>query len=229
MKKLFSIIVLILTAFMLQSCSYYANWFVDKINDEIPNPAHHLTVAKSLTTRAGYIIVEQDGEFYAINAARYHRKYYQWKYGDDGWKTILDYYHNWSFKVEHIYGNKYRGPLGWTYEQSEGSPKDLEKLGYLKQALEWENMRDHLVGKFALSAERAGELSHLYQGWKMIDNKRALTDRDVKALSMKTLGLSPNDVEAMYLEENEDFIEKAAKVNGITPEHFKELMRLFME
>jgi hypothetical protein len=90
-------------------------------------------------------------------------------------------------------------------------------------------MRDHLVGKFALSAERAGELSHLYQGWKMIDNKRALTDRDVKALSMKTLGLSPNDVEAMYLEENEDFIEKAAKVNGITPEHFKELMRLFME
>ena len=215
---------------MLTSCAHWAGSFADKVNAFIPDPVNEIKVVKSKTARWGHIVVEQNGKYYAIDVQQFSHNYYQWKYGEDGWKNVLDYYYNWRHEVWDVGDNRYEGKFSWrTYEVTDSTVKDLEKVGYLQQALQWEVVKDSFVERYALSEPRAEQLATLYQNWKTIKNHRSLTERDMATFSDEIFGLAPVELGKMYFEENEDLIGKAAKVNGITPEHLKELMREFAQ
>ena len=232
-----NILFLLTFSLLLQafSCGSYVTKteLVEMINEDM-GLDNQITMVKEVTTRRGYIIVKQNGTYYALNAAKINKRYYENKYGPwyeqfpHGMYThhsMGPFFNNHRFKVTKLDDTTYRGPLGWRYEKSEASPKDLEKMGFLIEVLEQEKIENALVEKYALSNVRAKELAPLIRIWK---NKRTLTPREKNIFAHEMLGISPSETEKMYLEKDEKLLGKAAKANGITPEHFKELMHYFL-
>lgn len=232
MKRIISLLTLLILGI---SCGRMPRSELIGLMNEALGPDNQITIAKEHTSRMNYIILEQDGTYYALNVGRVYRRYYKRKYGpwrignDSGGRIVGHnlggYFNNHRFKVTKTDVNSYRGPLGWVYEKTEASPKDLEKVGFLKEVFKRERIQNFLIDNYALSEERAQELSHLLQVW----SKRSLSKKEQNIFSYKVLGISPAEVEKMYTERNEDLIEKAAEINDITPEHFEELMNDFLK
>lgn len=218
--KVFGFSVLI----MLASCSPQEN-FVNALNKEYG--ANKVKLVKEQTTRAGYIIVEQDGKNYAFKYSRY----YFW--GISSRNTHLEYYLKSRYQVTDVGNGVFRGPLGWLYEENNVNPKDLEKIGSLVEEISKTNMANHLSEKFGLSEDRSYEVAGLLRNWYKVQNNRTMTENDQNAFMKKTLGIDVKELN--YATEElkngnansfDHIIEKAANVNGLGFEDVKRIIDL---
>ncbi len=109
--------------------------------------------------------------------------------------------------------------------------KDLEMRGADREIAERSVIRDRMVTNFGLSYERAEEVSDLLYNYQKVQRKRSLTLRERNILTQGLLGIKYTTAKKA-LEDHiggnsqsfDDLVEKAADINGITPEHVQDLI-----
>ena len=92
-------------------------------------------------------------------------------------------------------------------------------------------MQDLLTYDFGLSEKRSGNVAKLVLNWKRISKNRSMSNADADAFSKSLIGVNINEATHAFkksLEGDkasfEGLIEKAAKVNGTSPENMKSLL-----
>ena len=121
-------------------------------------------------------------------------------------------------------------PLEVTFEEASSEIKDLEKLGNQIQEKKVQELINNLSA-YGLSDERAASVAKITYSFKKIQNKRSLSDKEMNIYTQKVLGVDYTagkkalekhiqgdsaDMEAM--------MERAADMNGTSPEAVTELM-----
>ena len=121
--------------------------------------------------------------------------------------------------------------LTYVFEEVTSGKKDLEKLGSEFEELENAEIQDHLSANFGMSDDRAQKVAKIVGSYKKIQNKRALTDREMNTFSKQVFGLEYKkgmDAVSKHIQGDtshmDSLIEKAAEKNSISPEAVKELV-----
>ena len=129
-----------------------------------------------------------------------------------------------------IYSLEEGGVVDMKFSEVQGSAKDLEKLAAFKETYKMKKMQDLLTYDFGLSEKRSENVAKLVLNWKRISKKRAMSDADADAFSKSLIGVNINKATEAFkksLEGDkasfEGLIEKAAEVNGTSPENMKSL------
>jgi hypothetical protein len=132
----------------------------------------------------------------------------------DNSKTYLEY-----DTVDHFY---YQLPNGnWElYSENSSGPKDLEAIGANLEGQTAEKLGDKLTTEFGLSADRARAVAKNILAYNKISSKRSLTNREKNFFSNELLGTNFDQVMDSFSsgEGMEDLLDRAAEVNGTTPE-----------
>jgi hypothetical protein len=117
------------------------------------------------------------------------------------------------------------------FEKTQPSLRDLESAAALVEDLDIKNKAENLAAKFALSEERAFEVSKLLSQWNKLSHRRSMTDADAEAFSMELMGAKVSEVQKAYLKslygntsELESLINRAAEVNGISSENMNRIV-----
>ncbi len=126
---------------------------------------------------------------------------------------------------------EYHGVNGWVFEEGQADKKDLEKIAAKMEGQEVSKAADSLVAKFGLSQERAIEVAKLQNAYNKISSKRSLTQKDQDTLTKQLVGTNYASARAA-LEDHlngdsvkmEELLDKAAEINGTTPEHMTEIL-----
>jgi hypothetical protein len=201
----------------------YANEFVANLSND-PAAYDYFYLEKAYTVSGGGWIVVQDdfGNMRAVDIYSYVR---------DAYAYDLDFFVNQSLAVYYVGGNTWSDYAGNLYEQDVTSKKDLEKMGAQLEAIKSEAVGQSLSAKFGLSEERGMQVAKLASNWKKVSKTRGLTEKDADAFSQKLLGFDLNaGVKAVEEfktgkgEALENLLEKAAQVNGVSPEQLKEIL-----
>lgn len=118
-----------------------------------------------------------------------------------------------------------------TFEKITASPKDLEKMAALKEAVQMGQVSEKLQAQFGLSAERSNEVARLTNAWSKAGGKD-LTAKEHDAFSKEVLGFTITEGQSAFQSGNESsinsLIEKAAVTNGTSPENVREIIKGFM-
>ncbi len=224
MKKLINIVFIIGFMLVAQSCGSgtRAERFVSQINSDSPNL---VTLVKDPTRVSGYIVVEENGTFYAFKHTRY------WFWGNSDRYTQYEYYLAKRFEVEYVGDGYYQGPLGRLYEESSASSKDLEKAGAITEGLKVNSIARKIQAEFGLSSERSLEVAELTAHWNKLSKTRSMTATDKNTFSYKLLGVNFNKVEAALNDlqlgdrsSSEELLEQAAQINGVSREQMRDLV-----
>ncbi|RLA62831.1 MAG: hypothetical protein DRQ89_08475 [Epsilonproteobacteria bacterium] len=206
----------------------YAISFVDNLTF---NPAAfgNFWLEKTYTYQGGgWIVVEADDGFdYAIDIYSYVGDYYAYD---------LDYFDDYAVDVWGVGGGYWEDINGNLYEEGTGSEKDLEKVAAQMEKLQVEAVGEGIALKFGLSVERGQKMARIAKNWKKASKTRSMTDRDADALAKELFGFDLNEgMKAIKEFKNGDgesltqLIEKAAEVNGVTPEHLNQLLMETMQ
>lgn len=103
--------------------------------------------------------------------------------------------------------------------------KDLERMGANREGSQIDELRDHLVEDFGLSEQRSHEVARVLHSFNQVQEKRVLTNKERNILSKKLFGT--DFIKGKQALENhiqgdsssyEDLLQKAAELNGISPE-----------
>ena len=238
MKKL-ALILLTLSSIVLVGChggthtyspSKYdlATDFVDNLTFD-PAALDYFLLEKTYTYQGGgWIVVEADDGFdYAIDIYSYLR---------DSYAYDLDYFDDFAVDVWSIGGGLWEDIDGNLYDEKSGSNKDLEKVAAQMEKLQVEAVGEGIAAKFGLSVERGQDMARIAQNWKKASATRAMTDADSDALSNELFGFDLSAglkaIEELKSGDGEslnNLIEKAAEVNGVTPEHLNEVLTTIMQ
>jgi hypothetical protein len=103
------------------------------------------------------------------------------------------------------------------------SKKDVEQIGSKIESAKVEEVKDTLV-QYGLSAERSAKLSKLLTSYQSVVNKRALNAVEKDQFTKELLGMSFNQAAKEMVQDYDGLIEKAAKLNGVSPEAVKDLV-----
>lgn len=223
-----SLILLLLISLFTQAClkGTPAERFVNNINSAANKNV--VTLVKDPTTRSGYIIVQDGSSFYAIKYSRYN--WNSWGVRDR--YDAYEYYLRFRFKVTPEGDGYYRGPLGWLYEETNVSGKDLETMGAVSENLKIIDMAKDLEEKFGFSTERSYEVAEITAHWNKLSKSRAMTQKDKDLFSKKLLGVEFNQINEALRSDNiqsyDQVIDKAAEVNGIGLEHMRDLIDQYL-
>ncbi|TDJ06065.1 MAG: hypothetical protein E2O68_05525 [Deltaproteobacteria bacterium] len=121
--------------------------------------------------------------------------------------------------------------LTYVFEEVMSGKKDLEKLGSEFEAMEYADIQDHLSSNFGMADDRAHKVAKIVGSYKKIQNKRALTDREMNTFSKQVFGFNYNlgmDAVSKHIQgdssEMDTLIDQAAEKNEISPEAVKELV-----
>jgi len=123
------------------------------------------------------------------------------------------------------------------FEKTAGSTKDMEKAAALVEQLKTEEMASHLASEFGLSDDRSIEVAKLASSWQQLSKSRALTNADADAFAQELAGVNFAEInnanKALMggsTAELNQVIQKAAEVNGTTPENMSLIMtKLFFQ
>lgn len=134
------------------------------------------------------------------------------------------------YDLDYVGGNMYEDwYTGLHFEETSATSKDLEKAAAFKQGLRVKKSADALKAEFGLSEQRANEVARL--AVYVADNKAKMKDKDFDAFSAQLLGSSITQAKAAHKAQVEgnskpmaDLIAKAAKVNGVGPEHASQII-----
>ena len=164
-----------------------------------------------------------------------------WDYGYDGYDYLNDSYYL-SFywdeevvaEVPYYYNvtiNDYHGVNGMVFEDGTSDKKDLEKIAAEMEGAEVSEIAENLVAKFGLSEVRATEVAKLQNAYSKISSKRSLTQKDQDTFTKELLGSDYASAQAALeshlngdSDKMEELLEKAAEINGTTPEHMTEIL-----
>ena len=150
-------------------------------------------------------------------------------------KSILSY--NWLYDNtlnitsvdREILANKY------PFTEDSSSEKDLEKLGHSIESNLNDNLANHFVENFGLTEERAQSVAKITASFQKIQNKRSLTAKEMNIYSQKVFGITyvagrkalekhiqgdSSEMEALF--------ERAAEINGTSPEAVQDLVGEFL-
>ena len=121
--------------------------------------------------------------------------------------------------------------LTYVFEEVMSGKKDLEKLGSEFEAMENTDIQDHLSANFGMSDDRAHKIAKIVGSYKRIQNKRALTEREMNTFSKQVFGFNYNkgmDAVSKHIQgdssEMDTLIDQAAEKNEMSPEAIKELV-----
>jgi hypothetical protein len=120
---------------------------------------------------------------------------------------------------------------GQYFEEAKGSGKDLESLGANLESLSNGEISSNLEENYGLSEERAASVAKITSSFKKIQNKRALTAKEMNIYTQKVLGVDYT-AGKKALEKHiqgdsadmEKLMDRAADFNGTSPEAVTELM-----
>lgn len=196
------------------------------------------TITSHDETRLGYTyetqyIEHEDREYISDEEA--------YDYGYDGYDYLNDsYYLSYCWdeevlvEVPYYYDvtiNDYHGVNGMVFEEGNSDKKDLEKMAAEMEGQEVSEVAENLVAKFGLSEERAQEVAKLQNAYGQISNKRSLTKKDQDMLTKQLVGTDYASAQTALedhisgdSEKMEELLEKAAELNGTTPEHMTEIL-----
>ena len=106
------------------------------------------------------------------------------------------------------------------FSEANASPKDLEALGANLEAFQNQNLGETLAINFGLSVERSEKIARLITQYRKLSTKRALTPTEKNYFSHELLGTDyENAYNSLTSGENLDnLLEKAADINGTSPE-----------
>jgi len=117
------------------------------------------------------------------------------------------------------------------FEKTSGSVRDLEKAAAFSETQVLDSVAKSIASEFGLSEERSLRVAKLAQSWKKLSKARALTDGDANAFTKELTGVNMNTIENAYTAASEgsadqlnNVLERAAAVNGTTPENMAEIM-----
>lgn len=140
---------------------------------------------------------------------------YDWLYADTQEITAVD---------RELLARKY------PFSENGDSLKDLEKLGSLTEDELREEITNGLALDYGFSMERAEEVSTILYYMKKIKGKRSFTEKELNRYTTKLLGISYKDSKKAFEEyiqgEDNNFnnlLEKAADINGTSPEAMQEI------
>jgi hypothetical protein len=156
-------------------------------------------------------------------------------YSDIGWhqkKDALNQFFSYSFQKFNGYllfdpedrNYKYQNDHGDWVNFSEGSTasKDLELMGSRIEDGNAEVMGEKLSNKYGLSVDRGQEVAKTMAAYNSLISKRALTSREENYFSNSLLGVDYDAAKKGLIggdsEEFDALMERAAEVNGTTPE-----------
>jgi hypothetical protein len=139
---------------------------------------------------------------------------------------------NW---VDTSYWYTYYSGGGFRFDNSSAASKDLEMLAALKEEVALKLVTHELETRFALSADRSGELANLLQKYRKLESNRALTATEKDYFAMNSLGVSLNDAERALREKAQgdntayqDLLNEAAEVNRTTPEQVAKFLEEYI-
>ncbi len=125
----------------------------------------------------------------------------------------------------------YADANGYLYERSSAGSKDLEKVAAFAEAAAVAQTSEKLVSQFGLSEERGLQVAKLLNNFSKISKNRAVTTADANSFSKELLGADFSSlqtaIEAGQVGDSSkmnSLIEKAAVVNGVSPEHMSEII-----
>jgi hypothetical protein len=120
---------------------------------------------------------------------------------------------------------------GWIYEETSAPTKDLETMAANLTRNEVAAVEEGLVENYGLSTERASEVAKVTHAFNKIQNKRALTEREMSVYTSKVFGVDykagKSAIEKHIQGESTDLetiIDKAADINGVSPEAVSHLL-----
>jgi hypothetical protein len=137
------------------------------------------------------------------------------------------------------YGDAYKNNLfgdyagEFVFEEMKNVPKDLEKLGAVKEAYQNSKIAESLASEFGLSEERSQKIAKMANDWTKLSKSRSMTDADANNFTKELLGVSMADAEKAMKARNElgdeapayeNLISAAADVNGIGMERTREVV-----
>jgi hypothetical protein len=190
----------------------------------VNNLGYSYYLAKDPTASGpGWIVVQHDGYYYAIDINYYAR----WNYSSD-WSYF------WAYAVPVWYagGGYYEDVYGNLYEKTQGNSKDLLAVTAKVQEAQLGLIADKISADYGLSEERGMELAKMAGEWNELKNSRELTDADADKFSVGALGFKLSD--AIKAGKDGDtkavdkLIEKAAETNDTTPENIRNIMVKFI-
>ena len=118
-----------------------------------------------------------------------------------------------------------------TFEENSGFRKDLEKIGANLESLDNQDLSLNLEENYGLSEERAQSVAKITSSFQKIQNKRALTAKEMNIYTQKVLGVdytAGKKALESHIQgdssEMDELMERAADLNGTSPEAVQELM-----
>ena len=173
------------------------------------------TIEDYSSLRNGYAIVFRTGQ---------NKKYAVIRNGD--LTNLIPLYH------VGYYPNSFYVDAGRNqYSEETTIKKDLESLGANKESLDNEELSYNLEENYGLSEERAASVAKITSSFKKIQNKRSLTSKEMNIYTQKVLGVNydagKKALEAHIQGDSADMeamMERAADVNGTSPEAVTELV-----
>ncbi|QDK46342.1 hypothetical protein DOM22_14790 [Bdellovibrio sp. ZAP7] len=180
----------------------------------------NLTLVKSTTNSAGYIVVDYHGNTQAVFID-------DWAVGQDISSYI--YSQKW-YDVNYIGNGYYQDAAGYVYEETATSSKDLAKVTAMKQAMDINESAKGIQAQFGLSAERSTTLARLAVQLKN-NPKSSMTDADYDAYTKEIIGSSYGQLKAAMVKQSQGdysdvnaLVEKAAQANGVGPEQVSQIL-----
>ena len=128
------------------------------------------------------------------------------------------------------FSNNDKDRISSLFEIAEFS-KDLESMGANLESLTNEELISNLEENYGLSEERAQSVAKITSSFKKIQNKRSLTNKEMNIYTQKVLGVDyvagkkalENHIQGDS-SEMESLMERAADLNGTSPEAVQDLM-----
>lgn len=175
---------------------------------------------------------EQDLESRSVTDYRY-----EWVERYDAFSD--SYYDSWEYVpytyTEYYYVDVLRTYYTdgiYTFQVGQNMGKDLEKIGGLVEEQTLNELGSFFSGQYGLSEDRGIEVAKLVQSYDQISQNRSMTDADKKAFETELLGTDLATFEKAYqnskkgVDQNKfnSLIDKASKLNEVSPEHFMTIM-----
>ena len=152
---------------------------------------------------------------------------------------FVQYVFGWSFnhfgelKYEpadnEFFYHDYRNGGHVLFSETVGSLKDLELMGSRVEENNALDLGEKLSAQYGLSEERGLEVAKTVSIYNKLTSKRALTPREMDKFTNKLLGVNYKDAEKGIKSGDQDefnaLMEKAADVNGTSPEAMTEIIK----
>jgi len=119
----------------------------------------------------------------------------------------------------------------FVFEETESYSHDLESMGAREEQRKLNKIARNISFDYGLSLDRSNDIAKLMFNYKKMTNNRSMTNADLNAISEQLLGASVDDMNDMLQrqiqgDENayNDFIDRAAYINGTTPEQMNAII-----